>query len=88
MKENSGALFAAGRFSGCFNLLLGGFFLLFQARVLSSFLILGLIFAPLVLDYAVVFLHGKTTTAAAGRSWGAMAIFRGLPNAARISPAY
>jgi hypothetical protein len=50
-------------------LLLSSFFLLFQASLLSGLLILGLILPTFVLDYAVIFLHGKTTPAPAGRSY-------------------
>jgi hypothetical protein len=61
-------LFASGWFSGRLNLLLSGFFLLFQASLLSCLLVLGLVLPAVVLDYAVIFLHGKTTQARSGRS--------------------
>ena len=65
-----GDLFAAGGLDRRFNLLLSSFFLLFQASLLSGLLIIGLIILPtFVLHYAVIFLHGKTTRASAGRSY-------------------
>ena len=62
-------LFASGGFSGRFNLLLGRFFLFVYAKLLSFVFVLGLILPTFVLDYAVIFLHGKTTPALPGRSY-------------------
>ena len=59
--RNSGALslFAAGRFTGQFNLALSGFFLFFYTELLSLIFVLGLVPPTLILDDAMIFLHTR-----------------------------
>jgi hypothetical protein len=52
-------LFPARGFSGRFNLLLNGFFLFFQAQLLSCVLVLGLVLPAIVLGHAIVFSHRR-----------------------------